>query len=123
MFGVKKEELTADKVKAALSTVMDPDLHQDIVSLGMISEIAIDAGKVHFKLTLTTPACPVKEKIEAECKDVVGALPGVKEIDLKSDASVANQRRLPGGKEPIAGIKQIIAVTSGKGGVGKTTVA
>jgi ATP-binding protein involved in chromosome partitioning len=123
MFGVKKDELTVERVKAALATVMDPDLHQDIVSLGMISEIAIDSGKVHFKLTLTTPACPVKEKIEAECKEVVSALPGVKTVDLKSDASVANQRRLPGGREPVAGIRQIIAVTSGKGGVGKTTVA
>jgi ATP-binding protein involved in chromosome partitioning len=123
MFGVKKEELTVEKVKAALSTVMDPDLHQDIVSLGMISDIKINSGKVHFKLTLTTPACPVKEKIETECKEAVQALPGVKEVEMVSDAAVANQRKSPGGKEPIKGIKQIVAVTSGKGGVGKSTVA
>src|SRR5271154_1102513 len=100
MFGVKKEELTADKVKAALSTVMDPDLHQDIVSLGMISDIKISSGKVHFKLTLTTPACPVKEKIESECKAAINALPGVEEVTMESGASVANQRKSPNGKEP-----------------------
>jgi ATP-binding protein involved in chromosome partitioning len=123
MFGVKKEEITADQVRTALSGVMDPDLHQDIVSLGMISDIRITGSKVHFKLTLTTPACPVKEKIEADCKQVVSALPGVTDVDMISDASVANQRKLPGSKEPIEGIRQIVAVTSGKGGVGKSTVA
>jgi ATP-binding protein involved in chromosome partitioning len=99
---------------------MDPDLHQDIVSLGMISEIKIDGANVHFKLTLTTPACPVKEKIEQECREVVGALPGVETVDLESDANVASTRKVAG-REPIEGVRQIIAVTSGKGGVGKTT--
>src|SRR5271163_5047320 len=115
MFGTKKEKLTADQVKSALSQVMDPDLNTDIVTLGMISDIKIHLPKVSFTLTLTTPACPVKEKIEKECREVVKALPGVEEVDLKSEANVANQRR--GGKEPVEGIKQIIAVTSGKGGV------
>ena len=123
MVGVKNNEVTPDAVKAALSTVMDPDLHTDIVTLGMISEIKVQDGKVFFKLTLTTPACPVKEQIEAECKQKVGALPGVKEIEMESDATVAGGRKLAGGKEPVEGIKQIIAVTSGKGGVGKSTVA
>jgi ATP-binding protein involved in chromosome partitioning len=123
MFGVKKSELTPDRVKEALATVIDPDLHQDIVSLGMISEIKVNGEKVSFKLTLTTPACPVKEQIESQCKQVVEALPGVKEVAMTSDAAVAGQRKTPGGKEPIEGIKQIVAVTSGKGGVGKSTVA
>jgi ATP-binding protein involved in chromosome partitioning len=123
MFGVKKDEITSDQVKAALSTVMDPDLHQDIVSLGMISDIKVSGSKVAFKLTLTTPACPVKEQIETQCRQVVEDLPGVKEVEMESLAAVAAQRRLPGGKEPIEGIKNIIAITSGKGGVGKTTVA
>jgi ATP-binding protein involved in chromosome partitioning len=119
MFG-NKDKVTADQVKNALSKVMDPDLHQDIVSLGMISEIKIDGANVHFKLTLTTPACPVKEKIEQECREVVGALPGVETVDLESDANVASTRKVAG-REPIEGVRQIIAVTSGKGGVGKTT--
>jgi ATP-binding protein involved in chromosome partitioning len=101
---------------------MDPDLHTDIVSLGMISDICVELPKVSFTLTLTTPACPVKEKIENECREVVSSLPGVEEVAMKSDASVANQRKI-GSKEPVPGVKQIVAVTSGKGGVGKSTVA
>jgi ATP-binding protein involved in chromosome partitioning len=120
MFGTKKDKVTADQVKNALSRVMDPDLHQDIVSLGMISDIKVDGANVHFKLTLTTPACPVKEKIEQECREVVGALPGVETVDLESDANVASTRKVAG-REPIEGVRQIVAVTSGKGGVGKTT--
>ena len=120
MFGKKNDKITADQVRTALSTVQDPDLHTDIVSLGMISDIKIDGGKVHFKLTLTTPACPVKEKIESDCREAVKAIPGVEEVDLESDAAVSGSRKI-NGKEPVEGIKQIIAVTSGKGGVGKTT--
>lgn len=122
MFGVKKNNITPEAVKAALSTVMDPDLHTDIVSLGMISDINIDGTKVKFKLTLTTPACPVKEKLESEARESVAKIPGVTEVEMESGAAVAGQRRLPGGREPVQGIKQLIAVTSGKGGVGKTTV-
>ena len=120
MFGSKKDKVTVEQVKAALSKVMDPDLNIDIVSLGMISEIKIDGSKVRFKLTLTTPACPVKEKIEQECRDAVGAVPGVESVDMETDANVAGTRKVAG-REPIEGVKQIIAVTSGKGGVGKTT--
>src|SRR6516225_90901 len=122
-FGIKNEQLTPETVRAALSKVMDPDLHQDVVSLNMISDIKVDGSKVSFTLTLTTPACPVKEKIEEECRTVVKELPGVSEVKMDSQATVAGQRRLPGGKEPIAGVKHIIAITSGKGGVGKSTVA
>lgn len=123
MFGKKNEnKVTQEKVLEALSKVMDPDLHMDVVSLGMISEIKIDGAKVHFKLTLTTPACPVKEKIEQECKDQVGQLPGVEEVTMESTAAVSARGKVAG-REEVPGIKQIIAVTSGKGGVGKTTVS
>ncbi len=122
MFGTKKGKVTPEMVKAALSKVVDPDLRIDVVSLGMISDIKIDGGKVHFKLTLTTPACPVKEQMEQECREAVATIDGVTEVDMISDASVAGQRKVAG-KESVPGIKQIIAVTSGKGGVGKTTVS
>lgn len=121
MFG-KKNKITQEQVLAALSKVMDPDLHMDIVSLGMISEIKINGGKVAFKLTLTTPACPVKEKIEQESRDVVKAIPGVEDVEMESTAAVAPRGKVSG-KEEVPGIKQIIAITSGKGGVGKTTVS
>jgi ATP-binding protein involved in chromosome partitioning len=121
VFG-NKNKVTPEQVTQALSKVMDPDLNVDIVSLGMISDIKINGGKVFFKLTLTTPACPVKEQIEIQCKENVLALPGVEEVELESTANVA-QRTKVSGREDVPGIKQIIAVTSGKGGVGKTTVS
>lgn len=121
MFGLKKSGVTESDVKQALSKVMDPDLNIDVVTLGMISEIKISGSKVHFKLTLTTPACPVKEKLEQECKDAVKNLEGVEEVTMESTATVAGQR--PSEKQGIPGIRQIIAVTSGKGGVGKSTVS
>lgn len=120
MFGSKK--LSEKSVTKALSTVMDPDLNQDIVSLGMISEIKINGSKVAFKLTLTTPACPLKEKIEQDCRDAVMALEGVESVEMETDANVASQKR-NSEKQQVEGVKHIIAVTSGKGGVGKTTVA
>lgn len=124
MFGIKKEEkITPDQVKGALSKVMDPDLNTDIVTLGMVSDIKIDGGKVFFKLTLTTPACPLKEKIENDSREEVSKVPGVKEVQIEMDATVANSARKVPGREPVPGIRQVVAVTSGKGGVGKTTVA
>src|SRR5579883_2117715 len=121
MFGNRKQ-VTEEQVWSALSQVMDPDLHTDIVTLGMISEVKVKGGKVSFKLTLTTPACPVKEKIEQECRELVGAIPGVELVEMDSTAAVAPNNRVSG-RQDIAGIKQIVAITSGKGGVGKTTVA
>ncbi len=123
MFGKKDDKkITAEQVLAALSKVMDPDLHTDIVTLGMISDIKIDGGKVFFKLTLTTPACPVKEKLEQEAKSNVAAIPGVTEVEMESTANVSTRGKVAG-REDIPGIRQIVAVTSGKGGVGKTTVS
>ncbi len=121
-FSKKQTGISEEQVLQALRQVMDPDLHRDVVSLGMISDIGISGSKVHFKLTLTTPACPVKEKMEADCREVVSQIPGVGEVEMESTASVAASRTVAG-REPVEGVKQIIAVTSGKGGVGKTTVS
>lgn len=122
MLGKKDNQVTPEQVIAVLRQVMDPDLHTDIVTLKMISDVRVEGGKVHFKLTLTTPACPVKEKIEAECRQLVSEMPGVEEVEMESTATVAARGKVAG-KEDVPGIKQIIAVSSGKGGVGKTTVA
>ncbi|HEY9791001.1 MAG TPA: Mrp/NBP35 family ATP-binding protein [Candidatus Obscuribacterales bacterium] len=122
MFGRSKNKITEQQVLSTLSKVMDPDLHIDIVTLGMISDIKIEGGKVAFKLTLTTPACPVKEKIEQECRELVSAIAGVESVEMESTAAVAAKGKVAG-REDVPGIKQIVAVTSGKGGVGKTTVS
>ncbi len=118
MFGSKK--ITQKQVEEALSKVMDPDLHQDIVSLGMVSAIKIDGGKISFKLTLTTPACPLKEKIEGDARAALQAIPGAEEITIETDAQVRSPFNE---KKSIEGVQHIVAVTSGKGGVGKTTVS
>ncbi len=113
---------SVDQVRQALSTVMDPDLHRDIVSLGFVSDISVDGSRVHFKLTLTTPACPVRDKLESESRQAVSRLPGVTEVDMETTAVVAPQRKVQS-RKPLEGVKHVIAVTSGKGGVGKSTVA
>lgn len=123
MFGKKNtHKVTSEQILAALSRVMDPDLNVDIVSLGMISDIKIDGGKVFFKLTLTTPACPVKEQLENQARQAVASIPGVEDVQMESTAQVSSRGNVAG-KTSIPGIKQIVAITSGKGGVGKTTVS
>ncbi len=108
----------------ALRAVIDPDLGKDIVGLGFVKRLAIgDAGDVHFAIELTTPACPVKEKLEAQAKAVVSALPGVTSVAVEMTAAVRVAALPEGGRAPIPGVKNVIAVGAGKGGVGKTTVA
>lgn len=111
-----------EAVLDALRTVDDPDLHKDLVSLGMIKDIAVDGGKVAFTVVLTTPACPLKEKIERDCRDAVSSVPGVSDIQITMSANTAARGGM-GEQAPIAGVANILAVSSGKGGVGKSTVA
>ncbi|MGC4043821.1 MAG: Mrp/NBP35 family ATP-binding protein [Armatimonas sp.] len=114
-------DVSEDAVLAALSTVPDPDLGKDLVSLKMIKNVRVCDGNVAFTVELTTPACPMKAKIEADCRAAVEAVPGVKNVKIEMGARVVSRRPLGGTVLP--GVKHIIAVGSGKGGVGKSTVA
>src|SRR5271163_1772407 len=113
---------TEAAVMEALRGVIDSELHKDLVTLGMAKNVQVRDGAVSLLVTLTTPACPLRETIEKDVRAALGKVPGVTTVDLKFDASVPQGVR-PQGKAPIEGVKNLIAVASGKGGVGKTTVA
>src|SRR5258706_11463650 len=115
--------ITEAAVLGALTAVKDPDLHQDIVALGFIKKLRIDGDRVAFAIELTTPACPVKEQMREQAHAAVIALPGVKTVDVEMTASVRAVSAPEAGRAPIEGVKNVIAVGAGKGGVGKTTVA
>jgi ATP-binding protein involved in chromosome partitioning len=115
--------LTEERVLEALRAVKDPDLHRDIVSLGFVKHVAIEAGRVSFTIELTTPACPVRDQMRDQARAVVAALPGVESVDVQMTASVRSALAPDAQRAPVPGIKNIIAVGAGKGGVGKTTVA
>lgn len=104
----------------ALRVVQDPDLHRDIVSLGFIKDLSIEEGAVRFKIELTTPACPVKDLMEAQAREAVLALPGVSRVEIEMTAQVRERKPQP--EDLLPGVKQVIAIASGKGGVGKSTV-
>lgn len=115
-------QVTEAAVLEALKAVRDPDLNRDIVSLKFIKNLRIDAGRVAFSIELTTPACPVKDQMREQARAIVMGLPGVTDVDIEMTAQVrATVADLS--KAPIPGIKNIIAVGAGKGGVGKTTAA
>jgi ATP-binding protein involved in chromosome partitioning len=115
---------TEQAVLSALSQIVDPDLGRDVVSLGMIKDLRVSSGgEVTFTFELTTPACPVRDRFRTQAEEAVGAVPGVKTVDVRMAANVR-----PGGgrqqpSEMLPGVRQMVAVASGKGGVGKSTVA
>jgi ATP-binding protein involved in chromosome partitioning len=115
---------SSDQILAVLSAIQDPDLGRDVVSLGMIKDLVIGAdGRVSFTFELTTPACPVRDRFQTMASKLVGDLPGVTAVDLKMTANVRSAFNLRQPNQVIPGVKQAIAVASGKGGVGKSTVA
>lgn len=116
-------KLNKENILNVLKRVKDPDLHKDIVSLGFVKELKIEDSRVSFKLQLTTPACPVRDQFKMECEKVIKeSVEGVKEVNVEITSNVvshSNNRK----EAVLPGVKNTIAVASGKGGVGKSTVA
>jgi ATP-binding protein involved in chromosome partitioning len=110
-------------VLEALKVVRDPDLNRDIVSLGFIKDLKIDGGHVAFTIELTTPACPVKDQMRDQARAAVMQVSGVTAVDVQMSARVREAVDPAAGRAAVPGVKNIIAVGAGKGGVGKTTVA
>lgn len=114
--------LTPGAVIEALKTVKDPDLNKDLVSLDMIKDVKVEGSNVSFSVVLTTPACPMKAKIKEDCEKAVSQVPGVEKIAINMTANTMAHHGQPE-KIAVPGVKNIFAVSSGKGGVGKSTVA
>lgn len=114
--------ITEQAVLERLKNIIDPDLKKDIVTLGFVKDLSINGGDISFRLLLTTPACPVKEAFLQEARELVGAIEGVTNVTVVMDAEVPKGRGIAG-NTALPNVKNIIAVSSGKGGVGKSTVA
>ncbi len=115
------KQINRESVLKALGAVIEPELHKDLVSLNMIRNLEIDGSVVRFTIMLTTPACPLKSTMENDARAAVSKVPGVTEVEVKFDSNVPTDRRIAD-KLSIP-LRNTIAVSSGKGGVGKSTVA
>ena len=115
------EKIKSEDVLSALSKVNDPELHKDLVTMNMIHDLEIKGATVDFTIVLTTPACPLKGRIEKDAREAVLTVPGVKKVNVKFDSNVPNDGRMRGLMQ--IPVRNAIAVASGKGGVGKSTLS
>src|SRR5881628_3272803 len=113
----------AEEVLRALSQVQDPDLHRDLVTLGMIEDLSMSDGRASFTLVLTTAACPLKAQIEDDCRRAVMEVPGVREVAIHTISRVRKPKDPTADRKALEGVANVLAIGSGKGGVGKSTVA
>ena len=114
--------VTEEAVLNSLRSVEDPDLKRDVVSLGFIKKLNIEGGRVSFDLELTTPACPLKAQLKTAAEEAVRRIEGVTEVNVEVTSNVS-AHRVPGSEEILPDVKNIVAIASGKGGVGKSTVS
>ena len=120
LFSKKQNALTPEQVRQALATVQEPELHRDLVTLDMIKDLRVDGGAVSFTIQLTTPACPLRGVIERDTRAALARVPGVGDVNIKWDARVTANGRL---SQLVMPARNVVAIASGKGGVGKSTVA
>ena len=115
--------VTTEQILNALRTVQDPDLKRDIVELGFVKNLTVQGGRVAFTIELTTPACPVRDLLKDQAREAVSAVPGVSDVQVSMSAQVRRSMAAaqPGGLLPPT-VKHVVAIASGKGGVGKSTV-
>jgi ATP-binding protein involved in chromosome partitioning len=115
--------VTPEHVLEALRPIVDPDFRKSIVELGFVKNLRVDGDRVSFAIELTTPACPVKAEFEKAARERVGALPGVRQVDVTMTANTRGVGATARDGVVLPGVKNTIAVASGKGGVGKSTTA
>ena len=117
------EAVNKETVLEALKKVQDPEIHRDIISLGMVKNLEVTNGKVAFTVELTTPACPLRETIDNDCRKALAGVPGVKDVEISFGAQVRGSKSGAGQTDLLPTVKNVVLVASGKGGVGKSTVA